>query len=149
MPSKLRLCTLIIFPALLPPGLQPIKITQTTGMDPSCETKPQITSSEVASIIKAMSFFFTCDLKIVQTRHSRYMKDWLIPCYGKQLNPIWFLMIVNKASRLWPNKQMVNKRPNLGFWCCVFLTLRITLMYPTWGCRTWGCKIYLFSLLYK
>jgi hypothetical protein len=54
----------MIFPALLPPpGLQPIKITQTTGMDPSCETKPEITSSELASIIKAMSFFFTCDLK--------------------------------------------------------------------------------------
>jgi hypothetical protein len=32
-------------------------------MDPSCETKPQITPSELASIIKAMSFFFTCDLK--------------------------------------------------------------------------------------
>jgi hypothetical protein len=69
---KLRLCTLMIFPALLPPpGLQPIKITQTTGMDPSCETKPEITSSELASIIKAMSFFFTCDLKVFQTRHSR------------------------------------------------------------------------------
>jgi hypothetical protein len=35
--------------------------------------------------------------KSFQTRHSRCMKDWLIPCCGKQqLNPIWFLMIVTK-----------------------------------------------------